>query len=142
MKNCNFERYARNEIRYVVRHCMYLNCCFSFLIQSSFPIYVIAFVIQKVLWEHFSWYFSFSEPYGMYYISTRKKLKFESFFSLISLALNSWWFMVNLLISNEYKVAFLTKRCHNNLVIVLSHLMLNLNSELNPVTLPVNMENF
>ena len=50
--------------------------------------------------------------------------------------------MVNLLISNEYKFAFLAKRRHNNLVIVLLYLLLNLNSELKPVKSPVNTENY
>ena len=52
LKYCNFERCCGNEIRYILKHYMYLNYCLSaFLLsldQLSNPIFVTTFGIEKV----------------------------------------------------------------------------------------------
>ena len=107
---CNFERCRSGEIRYILKHYMYLNCCLSVfllsLIQLSDPICVIAFGIKKALWVLFSWYI-FLLLKTLWHVLYQNLGKIKVWVSLLLNLIVYWWFLVNLLIPNEYKFAFL-----------------------------------
>ena len=105
LKYCNFKRCCWNEIRYILKHyvpkllpfSLFLVCCnlcYSLWHREST---LSAFFIK--------YYFFFSKPYGMCYMRTWEKLKFESVF-LIKFYIDDFW-LICLLIPNEYKFGFL-----------------------------------